>query len=640
LSERVPRLTLRFVLWTAAVLTVAATAVFVLVARQLTTQAERAAIARAELTSRAVLATSLRPSDLTAPVSPARRRQLDALFERRVLVGGPVRASLVRRDGMVVYSTEHALIGTSTPRVSVAVVTSSVTRSSLVMTVPLAFHGRVAGELVLEQPYGPLATGARHTAFWLAAVVEALLLLLLAVLAPALGRASARIRRHVDELDRIATHDQLLGLPNRAGVQRRVEALAGRPGSLLVLDLVAFREVNDALGSGWGNLLLSAWAGRVGQARLGAELIGRLGEDELCLLHRAAGEDEVAGLAAEIRSALEAPVEIDGIRIALDTTVGAALIPARGASFDELLRRAGVALNHAKDAGKPLAIFTPELDERDTIHLRRTAELQDALTGGELAVYYQPQADFQTGAIRGVEALIRWIHPEQGLLDAGKFIATAQRSGLITRLDRFVLETMCRQWRDWSSLGIQLEVAANLAPVDVFDAGLPDEIAALIDEYSLDPHHLVLELTEVAMLHDDAGTRDVLTRLRALGVRLAIDDYGTGYSSLAYLRRLPVQQIKLDRSFIDKLPESATDRAIVRSTTELAHALGATVVAEGIETPEQWEAAAGEGCDIAQGYLIARALSPEAMTSRLLRQPRGSSALATAADNPVFSTIS
>jgi hypothetical protein len=232
-GERAPRLTLRFVLWTAVGVTAAATAVFLLLARDLTLQAEHEAIARAEVTSHAVLGTSLRPSDLAAPAPPARRRTLDALFHRHVLVGGPVRASLVGRDGIVLYSTDHALLGTKGPPASAGTVASHVADAggtvgrALELIVPLSVDERRAGELVLEQPYAPLAAQARRTALELAAVVEVLFLLLLAALAPPLGRASARLRRHVEELDHLAMHDQLLGVPNRLGVERQLEKLAG-----------------------------------------------------------------------------------------------------------------------------------------------------------------------------------------------------------------------------------------------------------------------------------------------------------------------------------------------------------------------------------------------------------------------------
>jgi diguanylate cyclase (GGDEF)-like protein len=626
----VPRLALRFVLWTALGLTATAAVVFVLVRHELTLQAERDAISRAEITAHAVLGNGLRPTDLNGPITPARRRQLDALFRREVLVGGTVRASLSGLDGTIHYSTDHSLIGhaTGTPSggagaVPVKVVSHIVDGGprlgrTLESTIPLAVAGRVGGTAQLEQRYGPIDAAARRTSLEIAGIVEVLFLLLLAALLPALNRASARIGRDVDELDRLATHDALLGLPNRVGFSRSFDRLAGREGSLLLLDLDAFREVNDTLGADWGNVLLMRWAERLEADELGCDLIGRLGENELGILSSSVEPGELEALNERIARAVLEPVEIDGIRIALDATTGVVLLPEQGRDFDVVLRRAGLALEHAKAVGERMAIYDSSYDATDGTHLRRTAELRDALERGEFTVYYQPQADLGTRAVRGVEALVRWEHPRDGLLDAGRFIGTAQRSGLITELDRFVLQTMARQWRAWCNLGIEIDVSANLAPVDLLDTGLPDQIAALLESNGLPASRLVLEITEVALVPDDQRTRDVLTRLHELGVRLSIDDYGTGYSSLAYLRRLPVQQVKLDRSFISALPHSAADRAIVRSTTELAHTLGATVVAEGIETHEQWDAAARQGCDIAQGFLIARALSPEKMTELLV----------------------
>ncbi len=633
--ERAPRLTLRFVAWTALGLTVAAAAVSVLIQHTLARQAERDAIARSRLTAEIVVATALRAGDFEGPVTPARRAQLDRLFSDAVLVEGTVRASLYDPSGRIVYSTDRALIGSrrgEAPWLAQVRGGKIVSRIAdhgdslgkvLDARVPLSLHGRVAGSVEFERRYGPIASSAWRTSLEIAAILEALLLTLLVALVPVLNRASSRLRRHVEEIDHLATHDSLLGILNRLGFQRELDRTRLDAAALLNVDLDGFHEVNDTLGAASGDALLVEWCRRLAPELAGCELVARLGEDEIGVLLGSSKRDEIEALADRIARSSREPVDVGGVRLALEATIGIALLPDHGSDADMLLRRAGVALAAAKRANERVAYYDPADDESDVSRLLRTAELRNALANDEFRVFYQPQADLGTHVIRGVEALVRWNHPRDGVLDAGAFIESAERSGIIVELDRFVLEQAARQCRDWHRLGFDLDVSVNLAPANLLDARLPEHVADVLTACDLPADYLILEITEGALVRDDQRTADVLDRLRNLGVRLAIDDYGTGYSSLAYLRRLPIQQVKLDRTFIETLPGSASDQAIVRSTTELAHTLGATVVVEGVETQEQWDICAKQGCDIAQGFLIARAL-PEVLLTELLLAGRDS----------------
>ncbi len=633
-KERPPPLVLRFAVCTAVGLALAGGLILVVVRQAYTLQAERHAIDRARLTSDAVLASRLHAADLAGPVPTARRAQLDRLFSETVLPHGILAVTLYGSNGRITYATDHRLIGTRdrvraqmrpalTGHVASSVAGSGA-RRALTTDVPLALdNGAVRGVIALSQDYAPIAREAQKSSLVIAAVLEALLLLLFLLLIPVLGRAARRLRHHLAELDHVATHDELLGLPNRLGLRRAFDdMLAGgeRSGALLLVDLDGFREINEVLGSDSGDTLL----GRVAELLQGClpdgGLLARLGGDEFGVL--LPGDDhDVDEVARLLREALADAIVVDGIPLAVDVTIGAALVSGKDADLDTVLRRASVALSLATGNGVAMEVYDTAHDEADTRRLRLTAELREALAAGQLTVYYQPQADLSTRTIRGVEALVRWQHPQRGLLDAGEFIPLAERTGLITDVGRFVLATAAEQWQEWHAHGIALDLAVNLAAVDLLDAHLPTEIQRLLERHALPPEYLILEITERTLLRDERRTSQVLEHLTRIGVRLAIDDYGTGYSSLSYLHRLPVQQVKLDRSFTAGIPGDPSSEAIVRSTVELAHTLNATVVAEGVETPAQWSHLAALGCDIAQGLLVGPPVPADVLTARIASDP-------------------
>jgi diguanylate cyclase (GGDEF)-like protein len=636
-QEKPPRLVLRFAIFTALGLALAGAAIVLVVRQADMVQSQRHAISRARLAAEAVLKHELRPADLAAPVPSRRQRALDELSDARVLVEGIQDMTIYSADGGVTYSTQENLARRPLPGTYlndaltgsvVSEIGPSAGRSARVLRtfVPVVIGPkRTTGIVALEQDYAPIEASALGSAWLIAGVLEVLLLILAVIFVPVLARVSYRIRRHVQDLEHIATHDELTELPNRLGFRHRVEnVLSSREpqGTLLLIDVDGFTEINDVLGYGSGDSLLSQVADRLRRGLPDCEVVARLGEDEFGVLLGTPGLAEIAGVATRVDEVLAEPFLVDGIRIAVTVSIGAAILGEHGADFATVLRHAGVALSTAKAEGQDkIQIYDLADGAIDVSRVALTAELREALDRGQLVVYYQPLLDLGTRTVRGVEALLRWQHPERGLLTAGEFIEQAERSGLAHEIRRFVLGASARQWQEWSAFGVDLEFAVNLSTVDMLDASLPDEIADLLDRYQIPPWNLILEITERTLIGDERRTNQVIERLSGIGVRLAIDDLGTGQSSLASLRRFPIQQIKLDRSLLAGAPGDAPAEAIVSSCVEIAHAIGATVVAEGIETHDQWMFAHAVGCDKAQGYLIGRPAPGDALLELLQQAP-------------------
>jgi diguanylate cyclase (GGDEF)-like protein len=419
-----------------------------------------------------------------------------------------------------------------------------------------------------------------------------------------LGRTTRRLRRQVRQLDHMATHDELTGLPNRLGFRRRIDEALARDvaGTLMLVDVDRFHEIDETLGSQQADELLVQVAGRLEHTFPGGR-IARLGEDEFGVL--VPGGDPF-GAMRSVADAFADSFSAGGIALALDVRIGAAVHPDHGTDTETLQRHASIALSRAKEERLPTTLYAPTLERSDLARLTLAAELRDALRTGCLVVHYQPQAELSTGRVRGVEALVRWQHPERGLLPACEFIDVVERSGLMGELGRYVLEAGVTQWRAWADRGLRLDVAVNLSAVDLLDLTLPETIATLLETHEMPAERLVLEITERTLLHDEYQSRRVLERLNGIGVRLSIDDFGTGYSSLAMLRRLPIRQVKIDRSFVADIPDDRDDDQIVQSTIRLTHGLDAAVLAEGVETERQLHRLAVLGCDLVQGYLIGR----------------------------------
>jgi diguanylate cyclase (GGDEF)-like protein len=627
-AERPPRLVLRFAILSALCLGIGAAAILLFTRHLHTVQAEQAAARHAELLAETILADQLRSEDFLRPVGPTRRDELDRMFRRKALLHGTVLVTLSRRDRLVTYSTDHALIGRRaadaqrTREALAGTLTSDVTSIKearrdgrlkvLRSHVPLQVDGRT-GIVGIYQDYSPIESAAQDAFLPVAGILEAVLVLLYVLLLPILMRVSRRLRRHVEKIQYQALHDDLTELPNRLhfreGISAAIAAARNEssPVAILLLDLDRFKEINDTLGHQCGDELLKELAVRLRNVTDADALLARLGGDEFGIVAPGRNPDEALRLAQSVRSSLEAPFVARGVPLVIEASIGISVYPANGADVDTLIQHADVAMYSAKDKRLGAVIYEDSLDTSTAGELALMSELRKALEREEILIHFQPQIDVRSGRVVGMEALVRWQHPERGLLQPGAFIPLVERTGVSTALSEYVLTGVIRQLQAWRDSGIELDVtiAVNLTMFDLLDTSLPEKVERLLEETGVDPQLLELEITERVIMADPVRVREVVERLKEIGVRLAIDDFGTGYSSLSYLKSLPIDVIKIDRSFVIAMTAEDSDRAIVRSTIDLAHNLGLTVVAEGVETQETLDELLGFGCDVAQGFYIA-----------------------------------
>jgi len=429
----------------------------------------------------------------------------------------------------------------------------------------------------------------------------------------ALELANKELEALVHEVTQLATHDALTGLPNRVLFADRATqalAVARREGScpaVLMLDLDRFKEVNDTLGHHCGDLLLTQVAQRLSALLRPGDTAARFGGDEFALLLPDGGSDAAATVAIRIAHELEAQFTLDGAAVNVEASVGiAAATPgAEQPTLEELLRQADIAMYKAKTDRSGFAHYAACNDDGTPDQLTLIGELRQALDCEELRVYYQPKVALDTDELIGVEALIRWQHPTRGLLLPGDFIVLAEESTLIKRLTTFVLDTALRCCRTWLDQGLRLPVAVNVSARSLCDPALPTLIAERLAYANVPADLLTIELTEGAVMAYPGLGLGILKKLRAIGIHLSVDDYGTGYSSLAYLKNLPVTELKIDREFINELTNSHDNAAIVQSATDLGHNLGLTVVAEGVDDQATLTALKALGVDVAQGFHLA-----------------------------------
>src|SRR3954454_11405626 len=424
-----------------------------------------------------------------------------------------------------------------------------------------------------------------------------------------------------------ALHDALTGLPNRELFRDRIDQAirtsrrSGEAAVVMIMDLDHFKEINDTLGHHYGDLLLQEVSRRLMAALRDSDTVARLGGDEFgVLLPRVANSQDSPNAARNLLVALREPFVLEGMRLEIDASIGIALHPVHGEDVETLNQRADIAMYSAKQAGRGYQIFEPELDRHSPRRLALAGGLRSAINQGEIKLYYQPKADLRTGSIVGVEALARWDHPEFGIVGPSEFVPIAEQTGLITPLTSHVLDVALRQIRAWSDTGLaDLTIAVNLSARSFLDTQLAVEIPRLLARWEVKAEQLELEITESMLMTDPARAEATLTRLSQIGLTLSVDDFGTGYSNLANLKRLPVDVIKIDKSFVMEMAVDASDAAIVRSTVDLVHNLGLRVVAEGVESEDASRHLEALGCDYAQGYFLSRPLPAEAAT-RLIRE--------------------
>jgi diguanylate cyclase (GGDEF)-like protein/PAS domain S-box-containing protein len=423
-----------------------------------------------------------------------------------------------------------------------------------------------------------------------------------------------------------AAHDGLTGLPNRTLLRTRLQqVLPGSdkndraPMALLLLDLDRFKEVNDTLGHQVGDVLLQQIGCRLQGAVRAADLVARLGGDEFAVLLPATDAAGAALVAECLVRVLQAPFVLEGQPIDVDASIGIAVAPEHGQDADTVLRCADVAMYQAKRAGTGVALYSAADDEHRPDRLALLGELRNAIDNDELLLHYQPKLDLRDGKLIGVEALVRWQHPQRGFMPPMEFIPLAEQTGLIHPLSRWVLEAALKQHQAWRRVGIDVPVAVNLSRRTLHDPQLPAMVADALARWDVAAGALVLEITESSLMADPVRAGENLSQLRGLGVRISIDDFGTGYSSLASLKNLSVDELKIDQSFVQAMASDASSRAIVRAIIDLADALKLRVVAEGVEDRATWDVLAGLGCEIAQGYFLSRPLAADTLEAWLVQ---------------------
>ncbi len=422
-----------------------------------------------------------------------------------------------------------------------------------------------------------------------------------------------------------ALHDPLTGLANRRKLFARLEDATATARArktrlaLLLIDLDHFKELNDTLGHQAGDRLLREIGPRLEASVPEADLVARVGGDEFAvLLPLGTTVEQCEFIAGRLARAIEEPFRFQGMTLLVRASVGIAMFPDHGRDVESLMQRADIAMYSAKSRGVGHEVYSASRDGHSRARLALIGELPEAIDSGQIVVHYQPKFNLTTGEIDGAEALVRWEHPQFGLLGPGAFIPLAEQTGLMRPLTLRVLDDALRQCASWNEQGLRISVAVNLGAPNLLDLGLPTDVQSLLDKYGVDPSLLHLEITETIVAADPVRVIEIMKALGALGIELSLDDFGTGSSSLAYLRELPVQELKIDKSFILGMDEDEEAATIVQTIVGLAHNLGLRAVAEGIETEEAYRLLTEQGCDYGQGFLMGRPM-PAAELSELAR---------------------
>ncbi len=446
-------------------------------------------------------------------------------------------------------------------------------------------------------------------------------------LASALHNMAQGIAVREERISELAYRDSLTGLANRTAFSQTLDQtiLVAQQNSgnmhafsILLMDIDRFKDVNDILGHPIGDMLLKEIVQRL-QHEVGTEfnLIARLGGDEFGMLLVGHEPDRAIGLAAQIRNALDRPILLEGHQVIASGSIGIVHYPLHGNQQNALLRHAELAMYTSKRSNSGYVVYDPALEAHTQQNLSLLAELRHALEHDELKLYYQPKVKLNNNSISEVEALVRWVHPKRGVIPPDQFIPFAESTGFIGMITEWVINEALRQARVWQEKNLAMTISINISARDLLNPKLPSIFAEQMTRYQAETDWLTLEITESAIMTDPKSAMDVLNQLRAKGLRMSIDDFGTGYSSLAYLKKLPVNELKIDKSFITDMENNPDDAVIVRSTIDLGHNMGLTVIAEGVENQATWDALAQMGCDAIQGYFVSRPLAAETLENWL-----------------------
>ena len=420
------------------------------------------------------------------------------------------------------------------------------------------------------------------------------------------------VKRKNLELEHISLHDALTTLPNRVLFSDRLQYSThcatrdNQKFGVLVLDLDRFKEINDVRGHPVGDHVLQVVGKRLRAVLRDSDTVARMGGDEFAVIVHNSDKEACMHVARKIGHVMEPAILVDDASIIIAASIGIAMYPEHGDTEVELLKNADAAMYDAKRAGTGFALFDFEESTRRNNRLKLITDLDAAIAQGGLSLHYQPVVDLKANRVRGVEALCRWIHPEHGFIPPDDFIVLAEQKGLIQALTLWVLDTALAQCSAWHAQGLELSMAVNLSARNFLDPELPTKVECYLKKWQVPAHWLVLEITESMTMSDPARALEIIRTIDAMGVKISIDDFGTGYSSLAYLKKLPVDELKIDRSFVLDLDKDQDNQVIVQSTINLAHSLGLSVVAEGIESESVMRMLSGYGCDRVQGYYLCK----------------------------------
>jgi diguanylate cyclase (GGDEF)-like protein len=615
----------------------------VVLTRTTSQAAEQEAIASAVLQARTVNEAGIEPytgdNSLSTTLTPVFRSNLEAVTSGLVETGTVLVLRLRGTDGRIMFDAINPTAAPGAPDPSGDIkdalagdTVAGRTRfgsdsvdgkrsdgeSSIEVYLPIMSRSagqRVVGVLEMYIPYNPIAAsnGSSNRRTYL--VLLGGLLALWLVVAVILWSVTRRIHRQSDVNRHLALHDPLTGLPNRALFADRVAQAIGthtRTGlsvSVAIVDLDRFKEVNDTLGHANGDRLLNCVAERMLQELRPGDTAARLGGDEFGLVLQGVGGEEARSILDRIQQVIGVELELDGVPVTPDASIGWSEWPEHGDGVDSLLHNADLALYAAKDASLGVVRYDVELQPADVSRLGLVAELRQALARGSFELHYQPKVDVSSGRLIGFEALVRWRHAERGLLPPCEFVPVLETTALIGPLTRWVFDTAVGQLAAWGDAASGLTMAVNVSVRNLRDPTMTAWFVQRLASHNIDPSRVIVELTETAIATDPRRVIEHIADLESVGIRISLDDFGQGYTSLSQLSTLRVSELKIDREFIASIQASLKDNAIVASVIELGHRLGLNVVAEGVETAEALEVLRRLGCDVAQGYLFSKPLA-------------------------------
>jgi diguanylate cyclase len=575
-------------------------------------------------------------------VSPAVVTSLDTVV-RRNGVQSLDALSLYNREGTALWTSnggptdapvlDMAQAGrAATQEAPVSEVVETSAGSTLRVTVPVTYGDRysgVRGYALVDVPWGETEKLIWQSVLVIAGVITVVALLAWLLLFRTVHGASATLRSQANENERLALHDALTGLPNRRLLHDRLERAivssqrSGKTLGLMILDVDRFKEVNDTLGHDRGDALLKEVANRLSEVVRDADTVARLGGDEFAVLAPDVGSAlDAERLAGRVHSAFDAPFQIGDLHLHVESSIGVALLPEHAEDATELMQRADTAMYAAKSTHLGALLYRPGDGGNSAERLQLLGDLRNALGTAQLSVHYQPKVDLASGQVIGTEALLRWNHPERGNIPPNDFIPLAENTGLIQGLTRYVLEMVCSQMSEWDRLGTDfahLPVAVNLSARNLLEPNFDEFLEDILASHLIEPDRLELEVTESALIEDPVRSHQMMHKIAGLGVTLAVDDFGTGYTSMSQLEQMPLSTLKIDRSFTSRLADDPGGATLVKAMVDLAHEFGLEVVAEGVEDREVTERLRELGCDIGQGYLWSRPVTSDALPDVLFQ---------------------